>query len=255
MSVQRMWLFNCGWLSVEQSLLSYREGFGSQRIIPVTATLVETDEGYVLFDTGLNVEAIADPESALQHKASAIVDFDEGHGILAHLESVGLGPEDVRWLTNSHLHWDHTGGNTHVRPQEFLVQREELRFAQDPDAFVEAIFLASQFGVPEEHTVLDGDTLITEGVGLISTRGHTPGHQSLLVRLPSGRTMLCAGDAAYQQSNLDGPWPPGNAWSMPDAYRALRRMNFERDFSGAEIVLGHDEELWDRDGERVRELR
>lgn len=255
MSVQRMWLFNCGWLGVENSLMSYRQDFGSRRIVPVTATLVETTEGYVLFDSGLNVEALSDPEGALGAKKDTVVDFDEGHGILAHLDSLGLGASDVRWLTNSHLHWDHTGGNKHLKPQEFLVQREELRFAQDPDAFVSAIFLETQFALPENPTVIDGDYIITDGVGLISTRGHTPGHQSLLVRLPSGRTVLCAGDAAYAQSNLDECWPPGNAWSMPDAYRALRRMNFERDFAGAEIVIGHDTELWDQDGDRIRELR
>ncbi|MGM7668954.1 N-acyl homoserine lactonase family protein [Microbacterium sp. A93] len=254
MTVERVWLFNCGWIDVEGSLLMYRQDFGNRRTIPVTATLVKSTEGYFLFDTGLNVDAVTDPDGALGAKAGALVDFDEEHGILAHLDSVGIGPSDIRWMTNSHLHWDHTGGNACIDADEVLVQREELRFAHDPDAFVSQIYLQKQYGLPEDVTVIDGDHVVTDGIGLISTRGHTPGHQSLLVRLPSGRTILCAGDAAYSHANVDESWPPGNAWSMPDAYRSLRRMGFEQNFTNAELVIGHDPDLWSRDGERIKEL-
>lgn len=254
MSVERMWLFNCGWIGVESSLLMYRQDFGTRQVIPVTATLLDTSEGYFLFDTGLNVEAVTDPDGALGVKAGTVVDLDEGHGIVAHLDSLGLGLGDIRWLSNSHLHWDHTGGNKHVQPDEVLVQREELRFALDPDAFVEQIFMPSQYALPENPTVIDGDHVVTDGVGLINTRGHTPGHQSLLVRLKSGRAVLFAGDAAYSDANLTESWPPGNAWSMPDAYRAIQRMSFERSFAQTELVVGHDAALWERGGERIREI-
>ena len=136
-----------------------------------------------------------------------------------------------------------------------LVQREELRFATAPDAFVAQIYLQKQYALPETVTVIDGDHVVTDGVGLISTRGHTPGHQSLLLKLASGRTVLCAGDAAYSAANIAESWPPGNAWSMPDAYRALRRISFERDFAGAEVIIGHEPSLWQRSGNRVREIR
>lgn len=255
MSVGRMWLLNCGWIGVENSLMMYRQGFGDRRIVPVTATVVETDEGYLVFDTGLNADAVDDPEGALGPKAGALVEFDEGHTLLAHLDTLGIAASDVRWLANSHLHWDHTGGNKDLRPTEVLVQREELRFANDPDDFVAQIFLKDQFALPQQVTEIDGDFVVTQGVGLINTRGHTPGHQSLLVRLDSGRRVLCAGDAAYTTANIDEAWPPGNAWSMPEASRALRRMAFERDFGAAEIIVGHDEALWERTGERIREIR
>ena len=255
MTVERMWILNCGWIGVENSLLMYREGFGQRQVIPVTANLVQTDEGYFLFDSGLNVAAVTDPEGALGAKAATLVDLDEGHGILAHLESLHIDVGDVRWLANSHLHWDHTGGNSHLTGAQMLVQREELRFALEPDAFVSAIFLRQQYGLPEAPTVIDGDYVVTDGLGLINTRGHTPGHQSLIVRLPSGRSALCAGDAAYLQANVDQAWPPGNAWSMPDAYRSLRRIAFLRDFARTELLVGHDPALWERTGPRVREIR
>lgn len=254
MTVERMWLFNCGWIDVESSLLMYRQGFGRRRVVPVSATLVQTSDGYFLFDTGLNVEAVADPEAALGVKAGTLVEFDENHGIVAHLQTVGVNPSEIRWLANSHLHWDHTGGNKHVAASEVLIQREELRFASDPDAFVAEIFMESQYALPENPTVIDGDHQVTDGLGLINTRGHTPGHQSLLVRLRSGRSILFVGDAAYSEANVSQAWPPGNAWSMPEAYRSLRRMSFEREFSGAELIIGHDPALWERGGDRIKEI-
>lgn len=255
MSAERIWLLNCGWIAVDNSLLMYRTNFGQPTVVPVTATLVQTSDGYLLFDTGLNVDAVIDPEGALGPKAATLVELDEAHGILAHLKQLHVDPADIRWMTNSHLHWDHTGGNKHIEATEVLVQREELRFAHDPDAFVAQIYLQKQYSLPENVTVIDGDYVVTEDLGLISTRGHTPGHQSLLVRLKSGKSVLCAGDAAYSAANVTGSWPPGNAWSMPDAYRALRRMAFEQDFGGAELIIGHDPTLWERGGERIREIR
>jgi N-acyl homoserine lactone hydrolase len=254
MTAKRMWLLNCGWIGVESSLLMYRRSFGVRQVVPVTATIVETDEGYLLFDTGLNIEAVADPEGALGSKAETIVELDEDHGILAHLAALNISTSDVRWLTNSHLHWDHTGGNKHFEQSEMLIQREELRFAGDPDEFVAQIYMADQYGVPIAPNVIDGDYVVADGVGLISTRGHTPGHQSLLVALESGTTVLCAGDAAYSDANVAEAWPPGNAWSMPDAYRSLRRLAFARNFAAVELVIGHEPALWKRGGERIREM-
>lgn len=254
MTAEKMWIFNCGWIEVENSLIMYREEFGKKQIIPITAILVKSIDGYLLFDSGLNIDVLEEPSRTLGLKAKTIVEFDEDHGIQAHLSAVGVNPGDIRWLVNSHLHWDHTGGNAHVAPKEMIVQREELRFSMNPDLFVEEVYLKSQFNLQGNLTIIDGDYVVTNGIGLINTRGHTPGHQSLLVRMPSGSIYLGVGDAAYCQENISKSWPPGNAWSMPDAHRAIQHLSFISNFYGAELIIGHDPNLWKRGGPRIREL-
>lgn len=255
MAARQMWLFNCGWLYMDASLVMYRQGFGQRRKVPVSAALVETDDGYVLFDTGLSPAAATDPDGALGEKAAVLADLDDGHDIRAHLDSLGLSPGDIRWVANSHLHWDHTGGNEFFGASSIVLQESEFRFACSPDPFVSQIYLARQYDLTRDFELVRGDHVICDGVGLVETRGHTPGHQSLIVDLPGTGRVLCTGDALYCRANLDRPWPPGNPWSMPDAYRSIKRLAFLRDFLETRIIIGHEPAEWPDPAARVRRLK
>jgi N-acyl homoserine lactone hydrolase len=247
-AARKLWLLECGWLSVDNSLIMYRQKFGEKVRIPVMAALVETGDGHVLFDTGLNPDAVEHAIDCLGPKADVVVELEERHDIRNQLQSVGVAPDDVRWVLNSHLHWDHTGGNRFFPNAEFVLQQAEWRFAHSPDPFVDEVYLRQQFDLGRPYRLLSSDEEVCDGVGAIDTPGHTPGHQSLVVKLPTSGTVVVAGDAAYCEENLAESWPPGNPWSMPDAYRSIRRLRFARSFFGATVVIGHDPDLWHRFG-------
>jgi N-acyl homoserine lactone hydrolase len=244
MAAKKMWLLDCGRLVVDGSILTYRRNMGESVVIPVVAALVETDDGYVLFDTGLDPEAV-DNDAILGEKAQVVSALTGQDDIRQRLASVGVSADDVGWVVNSHLHWDHTGGNRYFPNAEFVLQREEWRFARSPDRFVAPIYLEHQYDLDRSYRLLDGSSEIVDGVAVINTRGHTPGHQSLVVNLPDSGYFIVSGDAVYCPENLGEMLPPGNAWDMREAFRSMSELLFWKSYLDAEVIVGHDPGLWD----------
>ena len=90
-----------------------------------------------------------------------------------------------------------------------------------------------------EHDVF-GDGAVV----LLPTFGHTPGHQSLLVRAGKGAQIVCASDACYTRENMDRDVLPNILWNaavMRESLAALRKL---RDQAGATMFYGHDPDQW-----------
>ena len=102
------------------------------------------------------------------------------------------------------------------------------------------------FDHPLDYRLEDGehDVFGDGSVILFPTFGHTPGHQSLRVRLGKGREMVCAADACYTRENMDRDVLPRILWNaavMRESLATLRRL---RDQAGATVFFGHDPAQW-----------
>ena len=97
-------------------------------------------------------------------------------------------PRDVVWVINTHLHFDHCGGNRLFPGVPIHVQRLELQGPHDPHEWVD--FPGATY---VEH---DGEAEVLPGIRLLPTPGHTRGHQSVLVDTPDGLVVI-GGDVAY----------------------------------------------------------
>jgi N-acyl homoserine lactone hydrolase len=104
-------------------------------------------------------------------------------------------PRDVVCVINTHLHFDHCGGNRLFPGVPIHVQRLELQTPHHPQGWVD--FPGATY---VEH---DGDAEVLPGVRLLPTPGHTPGHQSVLVDTPDGLVVI-GGDVAYTFDELEG---------------------------------------------------
>jgi glyoxylase-like metal-dependent hydrolase (beta-lactamase superfamily II) len=186
--------------------------------------LVEHPDGLVLVDTGLgNKEEpkfldIYGVETGGLEGATQLEDA---------LASAGFLPTDVRWVVNTHLHFDHAGGNTsidpelendprrHVRPTfpnaTYVVQRGELEFARHTNERTRASYLPANFepiAAANRWQLVEGDTEILPGIAVRPTPGHVPFHQAVLVRDRSETAAFIA-DLIPTTAHLPLPWIMG----------------------------------------------
>ena len=207
----RVWLFDGGSFDVPAGLME--AGGGERRLrIPTVWAAVSHPQGLGMIDSGPTAPASS---------GSVCQPFS----MEAALATMGAGPGKVRWLINTHLHVDHVGANRRLPNATVLVQESELTYARAPtDACMVAEYdsglLRPGRSVDE---LLDGDLdLFGDGsVVILASPGHSPGHQSVLLRLHSGNHMLIAGDAVWTERCRSRDVLPGLLWS-PEAYRASR---------------------------------
>lgn len=215
--------------------------------IPMPVYAIDTDDGWVLFDTGCNPDVATDPEAAWGRLAKAFrVDIRPEDLLVARLAENGIAVEDVAHVVLSHLHMDHAGGVRLFASATIHVQRAELRWALQPDRIGAAGYLPAELDLENlSYALHEGDVQIVPGVHTLLTDGHTPGHQSLVVDLPSGRYVI-TGDAAYRRDQIDRGVPPPTTTDAFAAVRSLARIRAFEARDGATILINHDAEQWDR---------
>jgi N-acyl homoserine lactone hydrolase len=119
--------------------------------------------------------------------------------IVARLASIGVRPDDVAVVVNSHLHFDHAGNNGAFPKATFIVQTEHLAYAKGKPSFPGVYWDIKELS----YLPTSGRARVARGVEVVPTPGHAPGHQSLVVDLAdTGRVVLC-GDAAFVRENLE----------------------------------------------------
>ncbi len=209
--------------------------------------LVEHPDGLVLIDTALgNKEErrfldIYGVENGGLEGATQLEDA---------LASAGYLPTDVRWVVNTHLHFDHAGGNTtidpellqdprrHVRPTFpdaiYVVQRGELEFARHTNERTRASYLPPNFepiAAAGRWRLVDGEAEILPGITVRPTPGHVPFHQAVIVR-DAGETVAFMADLIPTVAHLPLPWIMGYD------LEPLRTLESKRAFLGDALAGG-----------------
>ena len=219
-------------------------GDGERALIPIPAYLLETDAGErVVIDTGMHPAHIDDPDHTFRGMefARLLRPVMTAQDTLPHrLGELGLTVADVTHIVNTHLHFDHCGQNGLFPDATFRVHRRHYEAA-----LADPAFFPENFDRPElTYDLFDGDRVaLFDGVTAVTTHGHAPYHQSLLIELPESGPILLAVDAIYTRANLEQ-----SAWgSQADPQAAaegaamLAELAAER---GARLVFGHDIGQW-----------
>lgn len=266
-----MFLLQYGAERVPRSL-SLRDGPSDLGWEPLYGVLVDTDDGWVLFDTGMGREALDADETQDSYRAAAVdagADPDRptwslhppppdptrwnwglpGDPLVEALATVGLAVGDLHLALISHLHLDHSGGIPLLAEAgvPVAIHRAELEFARSGRATFEEGFRAPDWSDPRTRwEVLDGDAEVAPGVTVVSTPGHTPGHVSLRVELPQTGTWIFAADAADLGQNLLDRVPCGYCagGAVEDeaaASSSLERLLADAADADARLIPGHDQ--------------
>jgi glyoxylase-like metal-dependent hydrolase (beta-lactamase superfamily II) len=240
----KLFAFTCGWLTGELGRLM--EGGEGKVELPIPAYLIEHPKGVMLFDTGMHPDCQHDPAGRIGPRVIELFSFNyhPGEEISARLQAIGRDPAKIDLVVNSHFHFDHVGGNALIPNATIVVQRREWEAGMDPDIAERRGFNRRDFDLGHKMTLLDGEhDLFGDGsVVCLPTHGHTPGHQSLKLRLASGEIVLAA-DSCYFCRTLREKRLPQFVDDRDAMLASLDRLRaLER--SGARIFFGHDPEFW-----------
>ena len=240
----RLFAMTCGWLT--GPIAAFLAGERGAIRVPVPSFLIDHPEGKVLFDSGLHPAIATDGIARLIPAARIFTPhFGAGDDVASRLARLGIDPGEIRYLVNSHLHFDHSGGNALVPNARLVLQRREWEAGQDPDLVARNAYDPRDYNTCHDPLLIDGEhDLFGDGrIVCIPTYGHTPGHQSLRLRLDRREIVLSA-DACYLRRTLDELRLPVVAYdreAMLESLKLLRRLRQR----GAQVFYGHDPEFWE----------
>jgi glyoxylase-like metal-dependent hydrolase (beta-lactamase superfamily II) len=237
-----------GYLELDRASMLSDLTPGMPWTVPVSSYLVVHPQGRLLFDTGVHCQSITDPIGRMgEERAHRIrIRSQVGDDVVSQLARAGLQPDDITYVVNSHLHFDHCGGNEFFPHATFLVQKPEMEAAHRPGGVESYNPSLIDFDHPLHYQLVDGEyDVFGDGkVLLIPTYGHTPGHQSLLVRVSKGTQMVFTADACYTRENLDRDVLPRVLWHAETMSHSLATLRHLRDKQGATLFYGHDPDQW-----------
>lgn len=202
--------------------------------IPIVCYLVQTNDGQnILIDSGL-------PE-IIPEEAS---DFENGQDVIEHLAILGLQPDDIDTVISTHYDVDHAGRHATFTKAHYVVQRVHHEDAASNPRYAS---IRPEWDQPVERIrLVDGDTELLPGLELIETSGHVPGHQSVLVRLPTTGTVLLTVDAVPFGEGFTRDAADDVSTPEAEAIRAstIKLLDLvERERIGL-VIFGHDIEQW-----------
>lgn len=240
MTVKNLFLLPVGRIDIDRSALDTRLQPGSKLNIPIWTYLIETTEGPILVDTGMPASCARDPLGIF--KAVGIEDdsilpiMSEDDVVDRVLKKVGYAPSDLACLINTHLHFDHAGENRLFPKTEVVLQKAEYDAAMQSDDYFDFC------KIPDlPYKLVEGDVELLPGLTLLSTPGHSPGHQSLLVRTEKSGSILLAVDASYTRANYE-ELVPFAAYDYNEAAQSIARLKAIAKDENAFVFFGHDPE-------------
>ena len=236
----RLYLLPLGIVEVDVAKFMAWEPFRGERYSgPASGFLIQTDDQNILVDTGLSPEHVDNPEARTK-QPDVVVTMTPEDDVRHRLSEIGVRPEDVSTVIQTHFDFDHCGGNRFFPQATFVVQREHYIYAgEHPERFP-----AQDWDRPElEYRLVDGDVEILPGVELVPTPGHAPGHQSVVLRGMDCGTVILTADAAHTHREFEEELVAGTPEDA-DLLASIRKLKAIRDREQAIVITCHDVDAW-----------
>jgi glyoxylase-like metal-dependent hydrolase (beta-lactamase superfamily II) len=232
--VEKLYILNCG-EGVAGDISRWSPGINEGKSMDFVDNcyLIKHAQGWFLWDTGIP-DAVAAMPNGLPPADPKAVSWKRPKTLAAQLEQLGLKATDIKAMAVSHTHPDHIG-NVEMFPTAMLyVQKAEYEW---PGADNKPRF-------KPEHpvTLLEGDRdIFGDGsLTILSTPGHTPGHQSLLVKLPKTGEIVLSGDAVHFKANWDNRGVPAPNFNKDQTLASMQRISDTLTRDKAQLWINHD---------------
>lgn len=232
--VEKLYVLNCG-EGVAGDISRWSPGVNEGKSMDFVDNcyLIKHAQGWFLWDTGI-ADAVAAMPNGLPSPDPKAVSWRRPKTLAAQLDQLGVKPSEIKAMAISHTHPDHVG-NVELFPDTMLyVQKAEYEWPGTNNA--------PRFKAEHPVTKLEGDRdVFGDGsLTILSTPGHTPGHQSLLVKLPKTGAVVLSGDAVHFKSNWDNRGVPAMNFSKDQTSASMQKIADTMTKEKAQLWINHD---------------
>ncbi|MEO8402275.1 MAG: N-acyl homoserine lactonase family protein [Gammaproteobacteria bacterium] len=198
--------------------------------------LIVHSKGILLWDTGLPDSMIKKPVSV------AVYQFTKSTSIADSLKKINLTPNDITYVAVSHSHLDHMGALDQFPKSKWILSEAELKYAKThPSPFViDASSLKSWKTAGKIMIGSDYDVFGDGTVQILNTPGHTPGHLSLMIKLPQTGVVILSGDEFHQRSSVEPLRVPAFNTSRAETMASADRIKRLIKNTNARLIVQHD---------------
>lgn len=208
-------------MELDMGILMYRYKYGTKFQSPAFFWYIEGADRNILVDSS------ADAELATSHRgfpAKKIMSFEEA------LASVGLKPDDIDLVIQTHLHWDHCANTSKCKNARVLVTEEELRFALAPHPLTGSSYKKDLLQ-DLNFVLVNGHYEVAPGIELIPAPGHSPGTQAVAINTDKGKAIItgfcCVRENFEPPEEVRKIMPvitPGTHLNAVDAFESMLRI-------------------------------
>jgi glyoxylase-like metal-dependent hydrolase (beta-lactamase superfamily II) len=176
----------------------------------LNSILIDSREALVLVDTGIGTSA--------KEKFYEFYSVDNKPGLVSSLQKKGYTSDEIDYVINTHLHFDHCGGNTRRSPTgewiptfpkaEYIIQKGEWEYALHPGERDKESYFTRNFLPLEKHgrlKLVKGKRKVCKGVEVFLAGGHTSHHQCVKV-FSEGKILLFLGDLVPTSAHVGLPY-------------------------------------------------
>jgi N-acyl homoserine lactone hydrolase len=229
----RLYIFDCGQGHADD-MSRWTPGINAGTPLDVSGNcyLIRHRKGDLVWDTGVPDAVASMPDGLGGTNGSP--SWKRAKTLASQLTEIGVKPSDVQFLAVSHSHPDHIG-NVELFPQATLL-------VQGPEYDWKSPLGGARFKAEHPVKKLGGDfDVFGDGtVTIISTPGHTPGHQSLMVKLEKTGAIILSGDAVHFKDNWENRRVPGPNFNKEETLASMQRIADLMRENKAQLWINHD---------------
>jgi N-acyl homoserine lactone hydrolase len=248
---EKLFRLDCGHsVANDESVWTPGENVGRSIQFSSTCWLIKHGSDWLLWDTGVPQSTLNDPRGWSTLPKLIVYHLDKS--LTDQLAEIGLKPADITRVAISHTHGDHIGNMGLFANATVLMQRAEYSWIHSPDGpndnVNQLMALARKLlGTPKNLQLIDGDTdVFGDGsVFLVSTPGHTPGHQSLLVHLSNSGFIILSGDVAHLEENFENNIVPSLNTNKAQSIASMEKVRQLIAIYKAKFFINHDKKQTD----------
>ncbi|MBX7526104.1 N-acyl homoserine lactonase family protein [Qipengyuania vesicularis] len=241
-----LWRLDCGIIQLSDAapFSDTHLWDGDERTLTDSCYLIRHGDQHMLWDTGL--------PSALKGTSATqwVFTLSVERTITEQLADLGLTPEDIDFVGISHYHNDHIGQASEFAHAKLLIGRgdaeavasgamEETRAQLAPWLAEGAEGEVTRIGM--DHDVFQDGSVVIKGMP-----GHTPGHSTLLVRLPETGDVMLTGDLYHFEEQVENKGIPVFNTNRADTLASFHRFDQMAENLGATVIIQHDPRHIDR---------